>query len=442
MDSKKFDALARAMAQGGSRRWFLGTVLGGVSLSRAFVRHKGLAMQNVVSSATPIASSSPDKGQEGLLLQLKPLLGSQRRKAIKTAQQSKAYASLATYLTDKEQLKKQDSDDAYVVIDNGYELRMVVVSPVQSSDKTNDARAAAAFAVGVDGKTGAAALVVRGGTPRDLLLIGKHGVEKTPWAKVAAESDAGALRVLSAVTDTRTKCDICENSCSVSADLASIAADPLEYIGDALFCFKVVETLCTAAQDYFGCAKQIYRDCTDVSSWFSAKGLISKAGCFEFCSSQGYGSCKPCDGRICSSDRFLSEETCECECIHNGSLECDGRCVSAKELKTSNDNCGRCGNQCKSGQTCIDGSCHAPANGSCAGSCITQMKRTSGGNVCSGMGAHAEVCCRSDADCSGGGVCVTSITYLESGVVQQMADVCSGNGTPAPGMCWFTTPCS
>jgi hypothetical protein len=60
-------------------------------------------------------------------------------------------------------------------------------------------------------------------------------------------------------------------------------------------------------------------------------------------------------------------------CPNPGEIRCDGVCVNPR---TDPDNCGRCGNLCPAGVTCVNGTCGGPTGGCpsgqtrCSGTCV------------------------------------------------------------------------
>lgn len=78
---------------------------------------------------------------------------------------------------------------------------------------------------------------------------------------------------------------------------------------------------------------------------------------------------------------------------------CMGSCKSTIDFMNDDNNCGRCGNSCRIGESCTGGSCScAPGYSSCMGSCVSDSSFISDNNNCGSCG-HS---CSIGESCTGG----------------------------------------
>ena len=78
---------------------------------------------------------------------------------------------------------------------------------------------------------------------------------------------------------------------------------------------------------------------------------------------------------------------------------CMGSCRSSIDFTSDDNNCGRCGNSCRIGESCTGGSCSCAAgSSSCMGSCVSDSSFISDNNNCGSCG-HS---CSIGESCTGG----------------------------------------
>ena len=78
---------------------------------------------------------------------------------------------------------------------------------------------------------------------------------------------------------------------------------------------------------------------------------------------------------------------------------CMGSCKSTIDFMNDDNNCGRCGNSCRIGESCTGGSCGCAAGySSCMGSCVSDSSFISDNNNCGSCG-HS---CSIGESCTGG----------------------------------------
>jgi len=78
---------------------------------------------------------------------------------------------------------------------------------------------------------------------------------------------------------------------------------------------------------------------------------------------------------------------------------CMGSCKSTIDFMSDDNNCGRCGNSCRIGESCTGGSCGCAAGySSCMGSCVSDSSFISDNNNCGSCG-HS---CSIGESCTGG----------------------------------------
>lgn len=82
-----------------------------------------------------------------------------------------------------------------------------------------------------------------------------------------------------------------------------------------------------------------------------------------------------------------------------GTEWCMGSCKSTIDFMNDDNNCGRCGNSCRIGESCTGGSCRCAAGySSCMGSCVSDSSFISDNNNCGSCG-HS---CSIGESCTGG----------------------------------------
>jgi hypothetical protein len=82
-----------------------------------------------------------------------------------------------------------------------------------------------------------------------------------------------------------------------------------------------------------------------------------------------------------------------------GQEMCQGSCRSSIDFTSDDNNCGRCGNSCRIGESCTGGSCSCTAGySSCMGSCVSSSSFISDNNNCGSCG-HS---CSIGESCTGG----------------------------------------
>jgi len=149
---------------------------------------------------------------------------------------------------------------------------------------------------------------------------------------------------------------------------------------------------------------------TDLSSCIKGSGN----GASHRCCASGDQSCGP--DPCCASDEECCGDpsnptgcakkghcpTCTSECSGDTPTCCGTTCV---DLETDEANCGECGNQCQSEETCSNGLCCPNGQTNCNGTCIT-----------------SDQCC-ADQDCTAGGEC-------QSGTCDSSTNTCSYTNEP------------
>jgi hypothetical protein len=146
-------------------------------------------------------------------------------------------------------------------------------------------------------------------------------------------------------------------------------------------------------------------------------------------------NCGGC-GNVCRSDQLCGDGACVC---NPGLTECGAECVDAQ---TDPANCGACGNTCQSDETCIGGACLCdpgltqcgagcvdlqadPANcGTCGNACYTDELCVGGACVCNpGLTQCGEECLDLETDPDNCGAC---------GNVCPVGGVCVGGACACP----------
>ncbi len=101
-------------------------------------------------------------------------------------------------------------------------------------------------------------------------------------------------------------------------------------------------------------------------------------------------NCGEC-GNECESDESCVEGNCTATCSQ-GQISCDGTCV---DLETDEGNCGECGNECGNGQSCMDGTCSSPCSQGltdCSSVCVDLNTDEANCGMCGHECFSMEVC--------------------------------------------------
>jgi hypothetical protein len=152
-------------------------------------------------------------------------------------------------------------------------------------------------------------------------------------------------------------------------------------------CLSGAET-CPTGTNFCGGAQG--QSCCDATQPTCCDGVCCPSG--QFCCGNRCSVC-PCDETFCTGSQGTS-------CCRDGRSCCDGACV---DLRSDENNCGDCGNTCGANAICENGRCRCPDHYfPCGGGCCHESNACLNG-TCSGCPDGGQAC--GDRCCPDGAIC-------------------------------------